>query len=393
MNRDPNRQAADDAALVHSRELEQLICREIERHGGQITFARFMELALYSPGLGYYSAGMHKLGPRGDFVTAPEISPLFSRCVARQCREILAALPGCDMLEVGAGSGAMAVELLAELQRLGSPPRSYRILESSADLRERQEALIQARIPSLAHHVQWLDRLPREFEGIVLANELLDALPVHRFVSTEQGLREQYVAREGDRFVYRDGPLSDERIARRVTEIEEWLETPLPKPYRSEINFAAEAWCRSLADAVARGVVLIFDYGYPRREYYHPQRADGTLMCYHRHHATSDPLVRVGLQDITSHVEFTGIATAATEAGFEVSGFTTQAYFLMGCGLAELMHFDDNDDVKKRIRLAQQARILTMPGEMGELVKVLGLQRGLEIPLRGFSVHDQRFRL
>ena len=386
--------APDAVARAHGERLVALIRDEMARAGGSIPFARYMELALHAPGLGYYSAGSAKLGASGDFVTAPEISPLFGRCLARQAGEVLGALGGGAVLEVGAGSGAMACDVLAELERMDALPERYRILEISADLCERQAARIRERIPHLAARVEWLERLPSEgFQGVMIANELLDAMPVHRLVLDESGsLREAYVRWDEDRFAWTTGPLSDERLAPRLDAVFAELGRDSFAPgYCFEVNLAMQAWLASATAALARGVILLIDYGYPRREYYHPQRGAGTLMCHYRHRAHDDPLILPGLQDITAHVDFTALAEAAHAHGLEVAGYTTQAWFLIGSGLQQMV-----DDAMKdatdlgRARLSQQVQLLTLPGEMGEKFKVLALVRGSVSVPSGIGMRDDR---
>jgi SAM-dependent MidA family methyltransferase len=381
------------AAQTHSERLCVLIRNDIAANGGQITFARYMDLALYAPGLGYYSAGSHKLGEAGDFVTAPELSPLFSRCVARQCEQVLAHLGGGDILEVGAGSGVMAADVLAELEALDCLPGCYFILEVSADLRQRQQQMVAARVPHLAGRVYWLDALPvAGFQGVVLANELLDAMPVHVFGVAEKASYERYVACGDGRFIWSDGPLSDARLAERIVTLAEARGEFAPG-YISEINLAAEAWLRSIAALLTRGMVLLIDYGFPRHEYYHAQRNAGTLMCHYRHRAHPDPLILPGLQDITAHVDFTALAEVASKVGLTVAGFTTQAYFLLSSGLNEMTGMSDPNDVRQHVLLMQQVKKLTLPSEMGELFKVMALTRDVDVPLLGFTFQDQRRRL
>jgi SAM-dependent MidA family methyltransferase len=385
--------APDAASLHHSQLLVQLIRNEIRRAGGHIGFARYMELALYAPGLGYYSAGLNKFGAAGDFVTAPEISPLFARCVARQCRQILQALGGGDILEFGAGSGIMAADLLNELEALGSLPRHYFILEISAELRERQRTTLARRAPHLSERVAWLDELPQQkLRGFVFANEVLDAMPVYRFRLDAEGISELYVACEDDKFAWRAGPVSDPALAERIAEI--CAASPDLKPgYISEINLAAPAWVQTVAAAIESGMLLLIDYGYPRHELYHPERACGTLLCHYRHHVHDDPFLYPGLQDITAHVDFTALAEAGHEAGLDVAGYTTQANFLIACGLTELASQTHPAEARPRIQFANEIKRLTLPGEMGEVFKVLALTRGITYPLLGFGVRDFRSRL
>jgi len=368
---------------------EQLACRvreEIMQAGDAIPFSRFMELALYAPGLGYYAAGRHKFGAAGDFVTAPELGPLFARCLARPCRQILEALAGGEILEAGAGSGALAADLLLELESLGCLPTRYAILELSPELRVRQAETLMRRAPHLLPRVYWLDALPAGFRGVVLANELLDAMPVERFHVGPDGVRQLHVAWQNDRFAWVENP-AEAAIRDRVASL------ALPPGYTSEINLRAEAWVRSMADVLQAGVLLLIDYGFPRAEFYHPQRTDGTLMCHYRHRAHDNPLILIGLQDITAHVDFTAIAAAGIGAGLRLLGYTSQAAFLIGCGLEQLAAESDPDNVRRHLELTQQIKKLTLPHEMGELYKVIALGRGVEEPLPGFTVQDRRGRL
>ncbi len=377
-------------AQAHSAQLASLIADEIARQGGRISFARFMELALYAPGLGYYAAGARKFGAGGDFVTAPEISPLFSRCLARQCREVLAELGGGDILEFGAGSGVMAADLLRELEQQEQLPRHYFILEVSAELRTRQRETLAAKAAHLLARVVWLDAWPQApLRGVVLANEVLDAMPVHRFRVEAQGLSEAYVGMRDGRFIEQFAAPGPE-LGRR--ELAQAL-AGLPPGYVSEYNAAAAPWLQGIAQALDQGVVLLIDYGFPRHEFYHPQRTGGTLMCHYRHRAHPDPLVFIGLQDITAHVDFTLIAEAALAAGFAVRGFTSQAYFLLALGLTEMLAELNPVDIRAQLEYAQQIKKLTLPNEMGELFKVMALAKGMDRPLQGFALNDQRQRL
>jgi len=371
---------------AHSARLQQRLCEEIAARGGSISFARFMELALYAPGLGYYAAGRQKFGAPGDFITAPELGSLFARCLARPCRSILAQLGGGDILEAGAGSGALAADLLLELEALGRLPERYLILELSDELRDRQAETLRRKAPRLLDRTHWLDALPSDFRGVVLANELLDAMPAERFRIAEDGIRQLYIAWENDRFVWREKP-AEASIRVRIEPL------ALPQGYISEINPQAEAWVRSVADVLEQGAMLLVDYGFPRAEFYHPQRTDGTLMCHYRHRAHDDPLLLVGLQDITAHVDFTAIAEAGTETGLSLLGYTSHAAFLIGCGLEQLMSASDPEDARAHLGLTQQVKKLTSPHEMGELYKVIALGRGIREPFPGFADHDRRGRL
>lgn len=380
-------------AWEHSSWLAGLIRREMSQQEGRLAFDRFMELALYAPGLGYYAAGARKFGEAGDFVTAPEISPLFGRCVARQCRQVLAFLDGGDLLEFGAGTGALAADLLLELEALASLPGRYLILELSPDLRQRQRETLAARAPHLLDRVEWLDALPDPgFRGAVVANEVLDAMPVSRFRIGEDGVREGFVCWRDEGFrAFWDEPLTP-GLEEAVSALQECL-GGFDAGYESELNLRAGPWLRELAQSMEAGAVLLIDYGYPRTEYYHPQRSAGTLLCHYRHRAHGDPLILPGLQDITAHVDFTAVARAGLDAGFDLGGYTTQAHFLLGCGLDALIAASDPHDVKAHLTLMQGVKRLTLPSEMGERFQVLALTRRLDRPLAGFSLRDLRGRL
>ena len=372
---------------VISENLTTLMRAEIEQAGGAIPFSRFMELVLYAPQLGYYSAGQHKFGVAGDFVTAPELGPVFAQCLARQCAQIQALLQTADMLEAGAGSGTLAADLLLELERLGQLPRHYLILEISNSLRVRQEQTLADRAPHLLERVRWIDRLPAAgWRGIVLGNELLDAMPVERFRIHDETTQSLMVGWEMNHFVWREQPASTAVIERTAA-------LQLEHDYVSEIGFAAEGWVRSVADILQQGVILLIDYGFPCREFYHPERRAGTLMCHYRHHAHSDPLIRVGLQDITAHIDFSAIAMAGIEGGLELLGYNSQAMFLLGCGLDEIAAGIDQSDPRSYLQFTQAVKKLTLPHEMGELFKVLALGRGIDTSLVGFRIQNRRAAL
>ncbi|RFA30134.1 SAM-dependent methyltransferase [Alkalilimnicola ehrlichii] len=383
-----------DAAALSAR-LQARIREAIGEAGGVLEFDRFMAMALYEPGLGYYSAGSTKFGAAGDFTTAPLISSLFSRTLARQCAQIMTAVGNDAILELGAGSGRMAVDILKELAALNALPERYMILEVSASLRQWQRELLQAEVPELLNRVSWLDALPEApFKGVIIGNEVLDALPVKRFrKAAVDGVEELGVTVEGDNLVVRGMPAAPQTVAT-VAEIEQACGQPLDVGYSSEYCPALSAWIGSLADSLEQGAVLLIDYGYPRVEYYHPQRSMGTLVCHYRHRAHDDPLVLVGLQDITAFVDFTAVADAGRKAGLELLGFTPQAQFLLAGGMAEIVSeaMADADDAE-RLRLSQQVKALTLPGEMGERFKVMGLGRHCEIDMTGFALADHVARL
>jgi SAM-dependent MidA family methyltransferase len=375
------------AQSAHSARLVDRIHDVIDAQAGWINFERFMEMALYEPGLGYYSAGSSKLGAGGDFVTAPEVSSLFSRCLATQCAEILQHVSGGAILEFGAGSGVMAADLLNELGAQGALPERYFILEVSADLRERQQALVRERAPAHAARVEWLDRLPEEFRGVVLANEVLDALPVQRFRIRGDQVTSLGVTWQLGRLDWSE-TIADPQLEAAVRRIETNVGERMPDGYTSEINLRLAPWIAGVAAALRQGVALFIDYGLPQRQYYRSARREGTLLCHFRHRFHDDPLINVGVQDIGAWVDFTAVAEAASTAGLKVAGFATQAHFLIGNGLDKLMAPIANDEIASRVQLARQAMLLTLPGEMGERFKVIGLTRNFEQPLRGFAVRD-----
>jgi SAM-dependent MidA family methyltransferase len=380
----------DAAALEHSRMLTGLIRSEIEASGGHIPFRRFMELALYAPGLGYYSAGCEKIGEGGDFVTAPEISPLFSRCLARQCEQVLAALGHGVILEPGAGTGVMAADILQELERRDALPDDYWILEPSAELRQRQRRTLERQVPQFLDRVRWLEALPAQpFEGIIVANEVLDAFPFERVRIAGGVIEELHVTWENGGFAWLCLP-AEQALADYVRTIID--PGQLEDGYTTEVNRTVQPFIAGLADVLDSGVVLVVDYGYPRMEYYHPQRIDGTMLCHYRHRAHTDPFLYVGLQDITASVDFTTVAEAADISGLELCGFTTQALFLLGCGLDEMLN-EYSGDPDALLKQARQAKLLTLPAEMGERFKSMGLCKRFAAPLTGFRLNDQRYRL
>ncbi len=363
----------------------------IERAGGWIGFERFMQIALYEPGLGYYSAGAHKLGEGGDFTTAPELSPLFGACLAWQCAEAL-QLAGGGILEIGAGTGRLAADLLQRLEQLGRLPAEYRILEVSADLRERQRELLQRRVPHLLERINWLDAPPAApWDGVLLANEVLDALPVARFRWHSTHCEEWGVEARDGRFAWspRPAPAALARAcARLAAAAAGWQDG-----YVSECCLGLAPWAATVTAALRRGVALWFDYGLPRAQYYLPERRDGTLLCHFRQRAHPDPFVHPGLQDITAWVDFTALAEAGRDAGFRVAGFTTQAYFLAATGVDREMNALAQGDANRFARLAQQARRLMLPGEMGERFKAMAWTRGIDGELGGFALQDLRHTL
>lgn len=408
-------QPSDDA-LAHSEQLLSLIIKKIQSSPqGFIGFDLYMHLVLYEPGLGYYSAGNQKFGESGDFVTAPEISPLFSQCFAQQCYQGLLAL-GEDacILEIGAGSGKMAADILQELQVLGRLPACYYILELSAELKERQQNKIKAQCPELFPKLQWLDALPASpIKAIILANEVCDAMPVHRFCIKDNAIYELGVKYEDEIHTpFEEGRIRSLRgalVPANKRLIEE-LNTSILKDdqnfdylisqshhntYISEINLNIKPWIKSLSEVLKAGLIFIIDYGFPQSEYYHPSRHMGTLMCHYRHHAHSDPFLYPGLQDITAHVDFTLIAEAALSNNLEVLGFTNQASFLLGSGLLTLAEKNQLNNMTEQalFKQNQAIQLLTSPAEMGELFKVMVLSKNFDGDLSGFALNDMRYRL
>ena len=383
----------DSRSILHSQKLVKTIKGECDKSPEGIPFSRFMQLALYAPGLGYYSGGLQKFGAAGDFITAPEVSPLFSHCIARQVAQVFNEAGVANVLEFGAGSGLMAADILLELERLQILPENYYIVELSAELRGRQKQTINDRAPNLIGTVQWLDALPQQpIQGVIIANEVLDAMPVECF-RIDDGAVEQL------RVVTRDGHLkadyaeADEAMVEQVRTIEQRRGKAFDDGYCSEFNPAIKAWLASLYTIVDKGLVLLIDYGYPVQEYYLDERNSGTLVCHYQHRAHADPLWYPGLQDITAFVDFSAVAHAAVDAGFEVSGYTSQAMFLLGCGLGELHQAVASDDPRQQLLLAQQIKTLTLPSEMGERFKAMALSKNIDLPLIGFAMQDYRNRL
>ncbi|CAB3909667.1 hypothetical protein LMG26858_04666 [Achromobacter anxifer] len=388
-----NLPALSPAAQQHSDAAAEHLRAAIAAHGGWLSFDHWMAQALYAPGLGYYAAGNVKLAeadgdvraPAGDFVTAPQLTPLFTRTLARQAAQVLRQTQTDAVLEFGAGTGALAEGVLRELDALGLDQTRYLILEVSADLRARQAE----RLAPFGDRVQWLDALPQRFAGCVLANEVLDAMPVSIFRWSDAGeVLERGVAVDASQgFVWEDRP-APPALAAAVAE-----RMPALPGYVSEINLQGEAWIAAMGGWLERGAALLVDYGFPRSEYYHPQRAGGTLMCHLRHHAHGDPFTAPGLQDITAHVDFTAMADAALAAGLQVLGYTSQARFLMNAGLMDLLAQLDPSDAQQYAQAVAPVQKLLSESEMGELFKVLAVGRGITEPLAGFSRGDRLGKL
>jgi SAM-dependent MidA family methyltransferase len=393
---------ADSAA--HSLQCAEFIRARIDEAGGSISFAEYMQHALYAPGIGYYSAGASKFGPAGDFVTAPEVSPIFGSIIARQCAEVLEQVgDGGSILEFGAGSGRLAVDVLRKLAVLNALPRRYKILEVSADLRERQEHLLRSEVPSCMDRIEWLDGIPDSISGVVIANEVLDAMPVERFVRREV-VRQQRVIVNDDwnsqasnhsnnqafAFIETDAPA---QLVAAVETIETNLGEKLPAGFRSEISLAAPAWVTDIVAAMHAGVAFLFDYGVSQREYFARDRDDGWLRCHFRHRAHNNPLILPGIQDITAWVDFSTIAEAAANEGADIAGFVSQAQFLMNGGLAIELGDMSELSPRRQIALSAEVKLLTLPAEMGESFKCLGISRGAVSQPTAFQHTDRTHAL
>ena len=387
--------------IEHSQPLVSLVCKEIADNGGKITFDRFMELALYTPGLGYYATEKPIFGDQGDFITAPELTPLFSRCLAKQAKQVLNAIDGGgDVMEFGAGSGTMACDILMELEKLDCLPNRYLISEISPALRQRQRTRINTYAPHLVDRVSWVDELPESFTGVVFGNELLDALTTHRVLFDKNGdHKEVYVNFEDSKLSWTAGKPSSDLLSAQIDKVYKanQLNIDTCDHYESEINIASIGWIESLSKMLTQGVIILIDYGFSEEEYYRPERYEGSLMCHYKHRAHNNPLTHVGLQDLTSHVNFTQIAEVAFANDLTIDGFTTQTYFLLGCGLESLLNEIDINDTKLFIAETQPVKQLILPDEMGDLFKVIGLSKNMDTSLSeallGFSVKNQLERL
>lgn len=379
----------DSSAENRSLALTELIRDEITASGNAISFARFMELALYTPELGYYCSPATKFGPTGDFLTAPEISSLFAYSLARQAQQILANFHGGDILEIGAGSGRFARDLLLALEKMSSLPNHYYIYEKSAALRMQQQQLIKSDCPHLLTRIHWLNSLPmnNKIKGMIIANEVLDALPFHCFQIEDQSINERCVTVNNNHFIWQSVTATAD-LRQRINLILQ--ECPLPPGYQSEVNLAVDHWIPEVADCLQQGVILLLDYGYGRREYYHPDRMQGTMMCFYQHQQRTNPFQHIGLQDITAHVDFTAVIESAIGANLYLGGYTTQSSFLLACGILDLTN---PDNVIDQYQHAQAIKKLTLPSQMGELIKVMALTKNYQDALLGFSLHDRRRNL
>jgi len=384
-------------AKKHSQRLVSLIQQHVEAADGWIDFAQFMQLALYAPSLGYYSAGSQKFGTGGDFVTAPEISPLFAQTLSYQVAQILredSLNSSGNVLELGAGTGKLAADVLHTLAQLDVLPTKYYILEVSDHLRQVQLEYLQKKLPQdLMQRVEWLNVLPSMFEGIVLGNEVLDAIPVHIVQVAQQGLCERGVVVEGGGFAWQEQRIEQDGQLIERNLFDDIARLNLPDGYITELCPAASGLIASLANMLQHGVILMIDYGFAAHEYFHPQRNQGTLMCHYQHYAHTDPLINIGLQDITAHVDFTKIAHAGVNNGLKLSGFCSQAQFLMNCGILEVMSQVSPHDMARYAPLAAAAQKLLSPAEMGDLFKVIAFSKNIEAPLIGFVSGDKSHTL
>jgi SAM-dependent MidA family methyltransferase len=382
-------QKPQNDALERSHTLCHLIRKEIDRQGGQLSFAVFMELALYHPHLGYYNAETFDLGKKGDFTTAAEISPLYAACFARLALPLFEQLNHFNILEIGAGTGRFAHDLLLELKQAGSKFDHYYIYEISTALRKKQQDFLKTTCPELFHHFIWLDTLPPSFSGLMIANEVLDALPFHRFSLDDNQIKEKCVTWNKDQFSWINTEPTTPELTLKVDELCQLYS--LQNGYESEINLRLSSFISTLTQALSTGILLFADYGYGQREYYHPLRSQGTLTCFYQHRHHHDPLILPGLQDITAHVDFTRVACEAVENQCQLAGFTTQAAFLLDCGLIDIAsRKEKNLSEIEAFHLHQSIKSLTLPSEMGERVKMMALSKNIEIPLSGFGFLDRR---
>ena len=374
-------------AQAASNLLAQHIAAEIRACGGWISFARYMDLALYTPGLGYYAGGSRKFGVEGDFLTAPELTPLFGQALARQVAQVLQASEPV-VIEAGAGSGKLAADLLPALDALGCAPKRYQILELSGELQARQRETIRQNAPGFLDRVEWLDALPETFSGCLIGNEVLDAMPTHEVAWHEDGIKEIGVTLDAAGKFIRAERAADVHLATLTQALD------VTAPYRSEIGLAGRSWVSEMTRCLQLGALLLIDYGLPRHEYYHPQRDGGTVRCHYRQRTHDDPLWWPGLSDITAHVDFTAVAEAGFEAGATVAGYTAQATFLMNCGIAELLaQRQREDDAASAARATGALKLLMSPNEMGELFKVIALTKEIDEPLIGFARGDRTHAL
>lgn len=404
----------------HSQQLVEVL-RDRIRQQGAISFAEYMQSALYEPGLGYYASGLPVFGVDGDFVTAPGLGELYGRCLAAQCDEVITALEnnGCDragtaepcLIEFGAGNGSLARVLLEQISALraarNQPHPHYHIIETSGSLRQLQEAELASLPPDIRGSVQWHDSLPQSLSGVVIANEVLDAMPVERLRWQQQELQQLQVVFDSERNCLRASYITLQNVEATplwLAQLERILATlpePLPDGYCFEFNAYLSGWLAAIGEMLSSGAVLLADYGYPRREFFLPERDQGTLMCYYRHHSHDDPFHLPGAQDITAHVDFTSVAEAAVDAGFNLNGYTSQSAFLQANGLLQIAEQlsqqsaggNDGRSQLDSLRLMQEVKTLCLPGSMGDRFQVMGLTKGIDLVMQGFTELDLSHRL
>jgi len=374
--------------------LSSKIQSEIIEQGGKIPFSKFMQMALYQPELGYYQNNLHKFGEKGDFITAPEMGSNFAKCLASGLVDFISSGNGnLRLMEIGAGSGILAANLLDELKHLGALPNQYLILEPSAELQAQQKSLLLSRHREYFENIIWISELPEDFRGIILANEVVDAIPCERMVRKDSLWRKLGVSYKGGEFV---DCLLDEV---KVDDLPESLKTTgylgdYPEGYMAEYRPLVKGWIRAISNSLKQGAIILFDYGYAESELYHPQRLAGSLTCFINHYSHSDPYQYIGLQDITAHVDFTQIAQTAHEFSLEVEGYTTQAGFLLENGIIEISEkLAKNESEEQRYKRSQELQKLLMPGQMGEVIKVILLSKNLEPEIKGLSLQDHLHRL
>ena len=384
--------APDEQSVAHSRRVAEHICQCINEAGGSISFAEFMQHALYAPGLGYYVSGTTKFGSDGDFITAPEISPLFGRVLARQAAAVLEQVDDGQIFELGAGSGVLAATILRKLSLLNALPDRYYILEVSADLEQRQKEYLSSEVPDLVARVEWLSELPDDFSGVIVANEVADALPVERFTMDRSLPRQIRVSVENGKFQWHQGEVP-ELLGKAIDGIEKKIGRQFTDNYQSEICLALTPWINDLVKSLSEGLIFLFDYGVTCREYYAPDRAEGWIRCHFRHHAHSNPLILPGIQDLTAWVDFSALADAAVDSGAEIAGYVSQAHFLINGGLQEELADFTSLPVAEQLELSRQTKLLTLPGEMGENFKCIGLSRGDIAPPAALRESDRTHML
>lgn len=384
--------APDADSAAHSHKVALHIRQRIAAAGGDIGFGEYMQLALYASGLGYYVAGARKFGADGDFVTAPEISVLFGRILADQVAGVLGQVSAGQVLEIGAGTGALAVTMLRRLSELGCLPEKYLILEISADLQERQQQRLQEEIPDFVSRVAWLDRFPQQFCGAMIANEVIDALPVERFRCSDGNYQQCTVRHVDGRFTWGALPATD-KLADAIRKVEQDIDRTLEDGYVSELALAVPPWLAELQQCLQSGFIFLFDYGVSRREYYAEDRNSGWLRCHYRHRAHDDPFIYPGIQDLTAWVDFTAVADAAAQNGLRLAGYVSQAQFLLGGGLQESLEGFTELSIERQARISREVKMLTLPGEMGENFKCMGLSKGNIVTPGAFSRADRRHAL